>query len=249
MSKSIVTKLKALMSRIKPLKSTCKGNACKNGEDCTICFSVVEKPEKNKLTLNKYMSSNPKNIRLEKCQHVFHRKCLQDWIYSDDRKNGTRENNKSNEGKKYINGRKCPNCRTKLSKMDFDKLLFTKEERDNFLTTGYKEKKWGNVKEALAYIIEDPLVKMDSNKMEFKAFKIAFKKHEHQYNIIYDAMEKIYLRAHYERLRAGNGHPGRKSQAYQIYNYLTRESAKSLAFIEKVEKGTARVYRPYLRFP
>jgi hypothetical protein len=67
--------------------------------------------------------------------------------------------------------------------------------------------------------------------MESKAFKIAFKKHEHQYNIIYDAMEKIYLRAHYERLRANNGHPGRKSQAYQIYNYLTRESAGSLAFV------------------
>jgi hypothetical protein len=236
MSKSIVKKIKALMSRIKPLKSTCKGNACKNGEDCTICFSVVVKPEKNKLTLNKYMSSNPKNIRLEKCQHVFHRKCLQNWIYSDERKNGTRENNSSNEGQKYINGRKCPNCRAKLSKMDFDKLLFTKEERDNFLTTGYKEKKWGNVKEALAYIIEDPLVKkkqdpfkMDPNKKEFKAFKIAFKKHQEQYKIIQDAkdsMRKIY------RWRS-NSYAGPKSQGYQIYNYLIRESSKSLRFIQK----------------
>lgn len=221
------------MSVTKPLKSTCKGNACKNGEDCSICLTVVVTPEKKTPTrniqaLNKYMTSNPKSIRLEKCQHVFHRKCLQDWIYSDDRKNGTRENNKSNEGQKYINGRTCPLCRRTLSKMDFDKLLFTKQEIDNYLTTGYK-----GVKEALAYVIKDPLVKrkQDPLKMESKAFKIAFKKHEHQYNIIYDAMEKIYLRAHYERLRANNGHPGRKSQAYQIYNYLTRESAGSLAFV------------------
>jgi hypothetical protein len=215
----------------KPLKSTCKGNACNNGEVCSICLTVVT-PEKN--------NQNPKNIRLENCKHVFHRKCLQDWVYSDERINGTTPNNngtyrrhQSNEGQHYINGRKCPNCRAKLSKIDFDKLLFTQQEIDNYLTTGYK-----GVKEALAYIIKelDPLVKMDSNKMEFKAFKKAFKKHEHQYNIIYDAMEKIYLRAHYERKRANNGHPGRKSQAYQIYNYLTRESAGSLAFIEKVEK-------------
>ena len=215
----------------KPLKSTCKGNACNNGEVCSICLTVV-KPEKN--------NQNPKNIRLENCKHVFHRKCLQDWVYSDERKNGTTPNKngtyrvyQSNEGQNYINGRKCPNCRAKLSKIDFDKLLFTQQEIDNYLTTGSKEKKWGNVKEALAYIIKDPLVKkkQDPLKMELKAFKIAFKKHEHQYNIIYDAMEKIYLRAHYERLRANNGHPGRKSQAYQIYNYLTRESAGSLAFI------------------
>jgi hypothetical protein len=221
MSISIINRFMALT---KPLKSTCKGNACNNGEDCSICLAVV-KPDKN--------NQNPKNIRLENCKHVFHRKCLQDWVYSDERKNGTTPNKngtykKSNEGQNYINGRKCPNCRAKLSKIDFDKLLFTKQEIDNYLTTGYK-----GVKEALAYVIKDPLVKrkQDPLKMESKAFKIAFKKHEHQYNIIYDAMEKIYLRAHYERLRANNGHPGRKSQAYQIYNYLTRESAGSLAFV------------------
>jgi len=67
-------------------------------------------------------------------------------------------------------------------------------------------------------------------------------------------MEEGIVRFHAKRVIAGNGHPGRKSQAYQIYLYLFRESAGSLAFIEKVEKGTAykctaRVYRPYLRFP
>jgi hypothetical protein len=221
---SIIARILNYMSVTKPLKSTCKGNACKNGEDCSICLTVVVTPEKKTPTrniqaLNKYMTSNPKSIRLEKCQHVFHRKCLQDWIYSDDRKNGTRENNKSNEGQKYINGRTCPLCRRTLSKMDFDKLLFTKQEIDNYLNQA-------QVEEALAYIVNDSLLetKQDPNKNGSKAFKSAFKEHHKQYEIIQDFMRKIYRRA---------PGPGPKSQGNQIHSYLRRESAKSLRFVER----------------